>query len=270
MIVKLEELTVPALMTMAAELDIPDSNTMNKNQLLDAIQQKLGVNEALIFVPVNATQDPYKKWSLRVSIAAGIIATAAAFASWCGTIAAINKNSDESRESAEFQWQVSIAYKIIERESKKHLLGVSLDDIRQQYVGEATSAKEVNLRKDKLSELELRKVLIQLLALKLVYQTAEDKYITARTAILPGGHLAVAINNAQLAIHAKLLTEKGRYTLEFIGNQVGTGAGAEGEGALKDDSALRQSRMKLNKPQTVSMTRSLKPSLILRKMVATM
>jgi hypothetical protein len=211
-IIKLEELNVPALMTMAGELNILNCTSMTRPQLLDAIQQKLGVQEALIFVPLNATQDPYKKWSLRVSIAAGIIALVAAFASWWGTIAAINKNSDESRESAELHWQMSIVYKIIERESKKHVLGVPLEDLRQQYVGEAVSAKEVALLKDKLSELELRKVLIQLLAMKLVYQTGEDKYITARAAILPGGHMTISINNAQLAIHSKLSTEKGRYT----------------------------------------------------------
>src|SRR3954451_19601875 len=58
-------------------------------------------------------------------------------------------------------------------------------------------------------------------------------------------------------------------TLESIGNQEKEEAG-RGVAASRDGSALRHPRMKLNNPVTVSMTRSLKPSLILRKIAETM
>ena len=57
--------------------------------------------------------------------------------------------------------------------------------------------------------------------------------------------------------------------VEPIGNQEKEEAG-RGVAASRDGSALRHPRMKLNNPVTVSMTRSLKPSLILRKIAETM
>jgi hypothetical protein len=210
----LDALKEAPLKDLANQLGVPQAATLTTSDAVREIKARLAPHSALVFVPfVPSDSGRLGKWSLRISVGSLLITFAVAIATWWGTIAAVNKIAVEEREKEELAWQTTIVFKIIDEGSKDNPAGIAFGDINSKYVSESISAEGIRLEKKKLQPTELRRILMGLLGDKLVYQTAEDRYIVLRSLVVQGGDLLVyEVNRATGEILQVLASEAGRYS----------------------------------------------------------
>jgi hypothetical protein len=165
----------------------------------------------------------FEKWTVGLTVVialgtavAGVVAVGGLWAQ-LSKDAADKKERDEKeaaerREKEEQDWEAVQVYKILEG----HAAGLTLDEISDKYVAAAQKSTDVHLPKKKLQDLELRKVLLGLLAAKLVAQTNDDHYLVPNSTVIPNGTQTYAVNRAVDAILTTLASEGGRYTVEEL------------------------------------------------------
>jgi hypothetical protein len=141
-----------------------------------------------------------------VSIVAVLVAVVATVATWTGVISALNRNTAEEKAKREFEFASTIVYAIIEDASRKNPRGVSSSEIEEKFLPRAQAAEGIDFEKRKLQPLEVKKVILGLLALKVIYQTAEDCYVTVRTTFISGGEIDP--NVARGATYGQLLIDR--------------------------------------------------------------
>jgi hypothetical protein len=210
---KLDDFKDPMIREMAVALKIPNASSASKDTLIAEIKKKTPADEVLVFV----RWEPKPGWAGAMSIIAIVVAAASALATWWGVIGAFNRSAAEEKARMESDWESTIVHSIIEEESRSRPRGVSFNDIERAYIAKAQAAEGIKLTKTKLQPLELKKVLCGLLAVKLIWQTGEDRYVTVRTTILPSGggtDLIFATNRGMATIFAELAKGGGRYTVE--------------------------------------------------------
>jgi hypothetical protein len=85
-------------------------------------------------------------------------------------------------------------YKILEEAPAG---GPKLGEISDKYATAAEKSTEVHLPKKKLQDLELRKVLMGLLAMKLIAQTTDDHFLVQKATMLPpNAYQAYSVSSA--------------------------------------------------------------------------
>jgi hypothetical protein len=118
------------------------------------------------------------------------------------------------------QWQTTIVHRIIDRNTRDDLKGISFDDIRMQYVAEATTAPpKIKIPPDKLEPLELQRVLLGLEQTGLVYHLADDHYVAKKIAMAAWDR-SISEKHALYAILGKAYDESGKYTVAELGQLI--------------------------------------------------
>ncbi|HJT78046.1 MAG TPA: hypothetical protein VJ739_12655 [Gemmataceae bacterium] len=154
--------------------------------------------------------------ALIVSILAAIFTGSTMVADWTRVASTLRKHAADEREKSQLEWSAAEVYSIIEKGSKSNPSGLDIEEIRRRYNADAEGAKAENLEIKQLSELQLRKILLDFLALKVAWQTGEDRYVLARTSIAPGGEITYALNRGLGTVLSELAKEGGRYKIEQL------------------------------------------------------
>lgn len=134
---------------------------------------------------------------------------------------ASEKEIAEKRGEKKSSWQHTIVYKIIEDGMKTKWNGMTLDEIKGKYREEAVAVKEVDLTKDDLDELTIRKIVIGLIETSLVYTTVEDRYVVQKSTVNSKEDLRRGLTNNQVAYAVLNIlardSDAGKHTVAELG-----------------------------------------------------
>lgn len=250
---KLEDLNEKPLRDAAAQLGIETAATAPKADLILAIKTRLAPNSALALLPLSARPQGGKSneggWSwvgiatalsalamlattvLTVFIASANVESARTAANLYQTELtkvreAAEKAEHDRDEEVKRSWQRLVIFDILTSGMKENWNGLSLPEIRDRYKKaaiESSFAKEVKLGKEDLEDTAIKKHLFELMALQLVFQTLEDRYITERSAVNPRWQSATIELQIGYTISRLLEEREGDpYTLDGLRNAVGT------------------------------------------------
>jgi hypothetical protein len=229
----LNDVTFEALKSLAGRLGIPNAATIqNKEEVIRKLQQWMAPGGDTVLAPLEAGKPGWQSW-MKVNwipvvgtlIAVGSLVTA--YFSMQATLVSartaadnlrnvIEREQQQKRDDKVATWQQVIVYKVIEEGTKSGDRSIPFESIRQRYMTEAASAAAVDLKKDELNPLVLRKILQDLMALQLVYQTLDDNYVIQRSATNPRVDRVFLEDNAKYAILNLLSREGGKYAIHDL------------------------------------------------------
>ncbi len=145
-----------------------------------------------------------------------------AWANWQSAITAnrtlkqeIQKAAKEAKEKEEQEWQKATVYEIIDRGvTKADLTGSTFAEIQNQYVSKASARKE-ELGKEKLTDQELLRLLVELMKYDVIYRSVDDHYYTKRYFIAKGDN-SLTQNSTANAIMRVLAAERGTKSVDEL------------------------------------------------------
>lgn len=216
---KLDDFKEVPLRDAAIQLGIPNAATMLKDELLAALKGKLAPESSLIFVPMSpASPKPSYGWwaPLIISILSALFTLGTMIAHWSNFYASSHRYFAEAEKKDDLEWSESEVYSIIENASRNDARGVDINGILRQYATSAKAADSQNLQKKSLTERELRKILLELLAIKVIWQLPEDRYVTVRTTLVQGGEISYEVIRGMGIVLSELVREPGRYTVDQL------------------------------------------------------
>lgn len=205
----LEELTVDGLRKLADHLGIPKATT-NRDELLQALKSRMAAGAEIVL----GQQSPpwYRTPAILISMVAVLIAFAAMCSNWYSIHVAIGREHELHDKERIQRWQEVIVYKIIAEGTKTGERTISFDEISKSYVTAATQSDFVELKKEELQPLTLHRILQNLIALQLVFQTLDDKYAIQRSSLNPRADRAILEEQAKYEILNLLSREGGKHT----------------------------------------------------------
>lgn len=205
-----DDLTVDGLRKLADYYGVPRTATMPREELLSALMERMAPGAQVVL-----GQEAKPWWKTPSTIIAGSAALIAFFAmcaSWYSIQVTVGKDVEQKKNEGVRLWQEVVVYKIIQEGTKAGEVTISFEDIRQRYLNEAIGANVVGLKKEELQEWPLRKILQDLMALQLVYQTLDDKFCIQRSAANPRADRIFLEEKAKYAILNVLSREGGKHT----------------------------------------------------------
>jgi hypothetical protein len=241
---KISDIQVEPLKNAAVELGIPNAATAKRDELEAEIKKHLALDGVLVFAPMapmgGRDHRPSRWWqnpslvSFVLPLLAVVIAGAAALfsglnalADWRSADAAINQLNatiqshlkEEGRKKVQ-EWQEVMVFSIIEQGTKNADKGISFEEIKNKYLVEATAVEDVDLKKEELRPLTLKRILIDLMMIGVVYQTLDDNYVVQRAWINPRPERSFLEERAKYAILHLLSTDGGRLTVPELGQVI--------------------------------------------------
>lgn len=235
----LSDLTVDTLRRIAGTLGVPNSMQIERGQLETEIKQRLAPNTALALglfsdpksvVPSALLPKLWQTlpfWALATSVIAVLIAVVSATAGWRSSNVAVEqlghsvaRTVEEDRKRMILEWQDVIVFSIIESGTKNSSEGLSFETIRSLYISEATAASDVDVPRSELSPFTLKRILLDLLRLSLIFQTHDDKYMTVRNAPDPKFHRSFFQERAKYEILHMVSNEGGKHTVDALGKLI--------------------------------------------------
>jgi hypothetical protein len=206
----LDDLTVEGLRKLGDHYGIPKAVTQ-REALLTALNERMS-SKAEIGLGVGASPW-YKTPPILVSIISVIIAVTA-------TAYAIAKDFDQKSKDRIQHWQQVVIYKIIEDGTKSGDRAIGFEDIRKQYVTEASASEGGDIPKGELQPWALRRVLLDLITTQAVYQTLDDRYAIQRSSTNPRADRASVEEKAKYEILNILSREGGKYDYSQLAQHV--------------------------------------------------
>jgi hypothetical protein len=215
--IDLEDLRLEGLQKIAGLYGIQTPG-VDRDVLLTRIRDRLpGQWEITLGEPNKAW---YRRGSSWMSLAGIVVAALSLVGGWYSIYTTVSKNLEEKLKENTRAWQQVIVYSIIEKGTQAQPRGLSFDEIRDKYVVEAAAAQGVDVPKDKLQPIELKRILTDLISLDQVYQTTEDKYVLKKAMIVEGIDRMFVVDKAKAHVLHVLAIEPAKYTVEELGRRV--------------------------------------------------
>jgi hypothetical protein len=84
---------------------------------------------------------------------------------------------EEERRGRVIEWQKVVVYNILQaRMLKPDRAPMTFEEIRLEYVTQATTVNGIDLKKEELQDLALKRILLDLMSYQLVYETSGSRY----------------------------------------------------------------------------------------------
>lgn len=221
----------------AKEFGIPNHETMDRDTLIKAIKGQMStrwLSVTAIFISVIAAMASVGQ------LIVGIVSTNAAIQSATAATHSANtamenlnltlketersevERQKEERQTKVLAWQKIIVFKIIEKgyyESKQKG-GWNFDVIKGKYVTEAATVQGIDLKKEELSDLALKRIILDLMANQLIFQTVDEHFIINAALMNPRFDRTYSIEEVKYEIMNLITTEGGKYTVEAVGQKI--------------------------------------------------
>jgi hypothetical protein len=140
--------------------------------------------------------------------------SAVAALGWLGL--ELHKLRKEEEAQRVQEWQKVTDYKIIQKYFLKNRATISFEEIKTAYVTEASRSDKIDLPKEELQDLTLRKILLDLMTSSLVYETTGGKYVVNQADINKKFDRFFVIEDAAEEIIGLLHDKDAKYTAEQL------------------------------------------------------
>jgi hypothetical protein len=222
---RLADLSTDAVRAFARELGLPVEPTAEKDQLIPQIVHQLG-NATIGLVPMNpAMARPKAVKTIGSLLLVLIPLLSLALTAWIAYAnlqtantasntlqEQIRKNAEDAQEKREYEWERNAVYNIIDKGMTQDFTGLTFAQILGAY---EHKAMKDGIRKEKLEERALQRILLDLMSLELVYRLAEDRYIPRKHFLIRGDN-SLTQNSTANAILRVLSAERGTKTVSEI------------------------------------------------------
>lgn len=134
---------------------------------------------------------------------------------------ALEQQNKEEDDRHRLEWQRVIVYDIIAKGYRKtERRGLSFDEIQSKYREEAKSVQGIDISRDQLQPLELRRILLELSMQGTIYQTQQETYVIVEGMISPRAGRHYTESQAKYAIIDMLTADSGKYTVLELSQKV--------------------------------------------------
>jgi hypothetical protein len=121
--------------------------------------------------------------------------------------------AEDDRSQKVQDWQRVVVYNILDAKMNRDRGALAIDEIRNEYVSQAATVNGLDLKKEELQDLALRRILLDLMSSGLVYETGKGKYVVQQSEL----NLKFDRQFLQSDAVSKILTvvndESGKYTV---------------------------------------------------------
>lgn len=166
---------------------------------------------------VTKTEKVKFNWLHWLINSAPLLAVAITFAGLVITLLQMNADTNRQRADAANEkireWQTVVVCKILQ---DKRDTALTFEEISSAYVTEATKTEKLDIPKSEIQDIELRRILMHLQTLGLVYLTIDGNYIAQLSMTEPRFDRYSVDAIAKYELLGLLSTETGKYTLDDI------------------------------------------------------
>ena len=127
-----------------------------------------------------------------------------------------SERAEEERKKKVREWQEVIVYNILQQRMNKERGAMTFEEIRTEYVTQATAVQGIDLKREELQELPLKKILLVLMSLGLVYEMAGGKYAIQQSVLNVKFDRVYPKSDAADKILFFVDNESGKHTIDEI------------------------------------------------------
>jgi hypothetical protein len=221
---ELDDLNLDGVKKLAKYLGINIANISEETLRSQIAEKKAADVEITLFQGDRVlSAEPATASSSKLALVAAVVAVFAMLGGWVSSWAAVKNLERTLATEAERQrgeqiqdWQQIVVFSAIEKATSAKPPGLNVAEIKTAYLEEATIVEGIDLKKQDLQEMALRRIVIDLLRSGLVYRLTDGRFVVQEALFNDEFERPYTIQKAKRAILMFLSTHEGQFTSEGL------------------------------------------------------